>query len=184
MNCLLTKNGNIKSTKSSIIDFFCNYIAPKFNFIVTAGPMTSIVQQQSSGYRKHVMSIIEYDYIKLLVRDLRFISKRNCKYVILYKYRWPSYGSLPYLIFQGILFQILVKIFQNLISLGTVHKCGETHNTLMGGDISSYNEVTGLPKVQKLKALKDSGLFAKVRRSCQTSLFLRFFRLFSRFKCL
>ena len=56
MNCLPTKNGNIKSTESSIIDFFCNYIAPKFNSIVTAGPMTSIVQQQSSGYWKHVMS--------------------------------------------------------------------------------------------------------------------------------
>ena len=102
MNCLPTKNGNIKSTESSIIDFFCNYIAPKFNSIVTAGPMTSIVQQQSSGYWKHVMAIIEYDYIKLLVRDLRFISKRNCKYVILYKYPWPSYGSLPYRIFVNV----------------------------------------------------------------------------------
>ena len=49
----------------------------------------------------------------------------------------------------GILFQILVKIFQNLISLGTVHKCGETHSALIGGNIASFNEVTGLPKVQK-----------------------------------
>ena len=67
------------------------------------------------------------------------------------------------------------SIFQNLISFGTIHKCGETHSTLMGGDMASFNEVTGLPKVQKLKALKDSGLFAKVRKSCQTSSFLIFF---------
>ena len=76
------------------------------------------------------------------------------------------------------------SLFQNLISLGTIHKCGETHSSLMGGDMASFNEVTELPKVQKLKALKDSGLFAKVRKSCQTSSFLIFFRLFSRFKCL